>query len=188
MKKLGLMMIVLLLTLTGCAKPEEKGQTIIIELEGKKADMSGYAGFTTTDHNFYRVTLNESNRVFSENGSAILYFGYNDCPWCVNAVPVINTVAKELDLKIYYVDISSKEGNEQADYDALIGYVKDKLKKDDKGIPVLYVPQVFVVKDGVVVDDHMGTVESHDAHERMINDAEKKQLADIYSKMFKKLK
>ena len=39
----------------------------------------------------------------SEKETAVFYFGYPDCPWCKEAVPILKEVAKQFHDKIYYV-------------------------------------------------------------------------------------
>ncbi|MFR9256884.1 MAG: hypothetical protein ACLVJ6_16070 [Merdibacter sp.] len=48
----------------------------------------------------------------------------------------------------------------------------------------MYVPYVFVIRDGKVISAHEGTVESHDAHERQMTDSEKIELTNTYQDMF----
>ena len=45
-------------------------------------------------------------------------------------------------------------------------------------------PFVVVVKKGKAIKANIGTVEGHDAHERKMNEKEKRQLRKIYDAMF----
>ena len=58
------------------------------------------------------------------------------------------------------------------------------LEEDDEGEKRMYVPYVFVIRDGKVISAHEGTVESHDAHERQMTDSEKIELTNTYQDMF----
>ena len=54
-----------------------------------------------------------------EKGTGIIYFGFRECPWCRNAVPVLLDAAKELNVnKIYYFNALS---------------IRDKKHLDDNG-------------------------------------------------------
>ena len=66
----------------------------------------------------------------------------------------------------------------------LYSYLDAFLEEDDEGEKRMYVPYVFVIRDGKVISAHEGTVESHDAHERQMTDSEKIELTNTYQDMF----
>ena len=42
------------------------------------------------------------------DGTGIIYFGFPECPWCRNAVPVLLDAAEEVGIeKIYYIYIDN---------------------------------------------------------------------------------
>ena len=184
---LGLVFALVLGMISGCAK-ETTPVHYLEDLVAVPVDMSVYPGFNDPDHHFKRVTLKEANRIYKEGGSGILYYGYSHCSWCPRAVPVMNQVAKDLDMTIYYIDMDSKDGNTEEVYNEFLDLTKDFLKKDDNGDPVLYVPQVFVVKNGEIVGDHLSTVDSYKPSQGEMTEKQNKELYKIYEKMFKKLK
>ena len=51
----------------------------------------------------------------------------------------------------------------------------------------MYVPFVAVVKNGQVIAAHEGTVGTHNAHERVMNDSEIIELTNTYEDMFDQL-
>ena len=59
------------------------------------------------------------------------------------------------------------------------------LEKNKDGNPHLYVPEVVVIKDGDIINHHLGTLEAHDATKRKMSENERTQLKDFYLKMFK---
>ena len=66
--------------------------------------MSGYKDFRETKNQFVDSDMQEALSVFQKKESAILYFGYPSCPWCVEALPVMNEVAKADKQHILYTN------------------------------------------------------------------------------------
>ena len=187
MKKI-LSVLLVCFMLMGCSSDNRyRGVINTIDLNYEIADMSGYDGFTETSHSFRQITMHESLRLFEEGGSALVYFGYTHCPWCIEAVPIMNKAAIESDLPIYYVDATDKEGQEETDMDKLKEYTAKYLSKDSDGELKFYVPVVFVIRNGETVDAHISTLGKHDAYERKLTEDEQEELYNIYIKMFERL-
>lgn len=152
-----------------------------------RADMTSYEGFMDQKHQFIEVPMSDFLLKLDAGATGIYYFGYTTCPWCVEAVPIMNEVAKSLDLNIFYVD-KKAETTKEEDSKAIEARIPDKLDKDEDGNPHLYVPYVITIKEGEITSYHTGTVDSHDAHERKMNDKEKAELKKIYQEMFETVK
>lgn len=196
MRKLGIVTLLLALCLVGCSstttkKPKDKDQDKnVCSIECDTADMSEYATFKETDHAFLEITIAQSLQLIKdEDFTGILYFGYPTCPWCVEAVPIMNEVAKSYDLSIYSINKKSEDSiaNEQG-FQEMTTILDEAygLDVDDKtGEPRLYVPEVVIVNKGKITSHHMGTVDGHDATQRTMNEDEAKLLKSIYKKLFK---
>lgn len=152
-----------------------------------RADMSSYEGFMDHEHQFIEVPMKDFLLKLDSGATGIYYFGYTTCPWCVEAVPIMNEVAKEFDFHIFYID-KKAETTKEEDSKAIEARIPDKLDKDDDGNPHLYVPYVITIKDGEITSYHTGTVDSHDAHERKMTNEEKAELKKIYQDMFQTIK
>ena len=129
------------------------------------------------NNNVEYLTLKEVME-FLDHKTGILYFGFPECPWCRNAVPVLIDAAKEKDVNIYYYNalpirdikqldekgniITTKKGTK--DYYKLVDKLKDFLPAydglNDESIKRLYFPTVFFIKEGKILDAHEGTVDS----------------------------
>lgn len=153
------------------------------------------------------------NEIFEilEKGTGIIYFGFPECPWCRNLVPVLVSSALESKVdKIYYLNIKAdrntltltkkgkikteKQGNEN--YLKLVDILKDYLPAydglNDETIKRIYLPTVVFVKDGKVI----GVQESLESYQKRVEnnpfdpmtEAEQKELSDIFKGYYSKLK
>lgn len=114
-------------------------------------------------------------------GTGVIYFGYPTCPWCRNAVPVLLEAAKEKKInRIYYLNVNEykntfmvndgkveKVKEEKEGYYELLNSLDSVLdpyvltsdgKTYEVGEKRIYVPFVVFVKDGKIVNTHLGTV------------------------------
>lgn len=196
MKKVGIIVISLFIVLAGCTSNSKKESSNTktknyCTLDCEVADMSGY-GLSEKDHVFGSITFNQANTYFKDKDfSGIIYIGFDTCPWCLEAVPVMNEVAKDLGLSIYYVNKKDPQNQEHPEWvEKTTEILNDAygLEVDENNKPVLYVPEVIVVKGGEIVSHHMGTLEDHDATKRKMTDSEKEELSTIYRDMFEELK
>ncbi len=147
------------------------------------ADMSAYEGFMDEEHQFIRTKMNDFLLKLDANATGVYYFGYSTCPWCVEAVPILNEVAKRHDTVIYYIDKKAETSTDE-ESKKIESRLGDKLELDDEGNPHLYVPFVVAISEGEVRAYHTGTVDDHDAHERKMTEAEKAELTQIYEALF----
>ena len=138
---------------------------------------------------FTSMTFEDAISFFENKESGILYFGFTDCPWCQQAKPYLKKQAKSSDVKVHYIQTREDDEEHTRLYtdeqkERILPYIKEYMEKDDENELTLYVPLVLNVKNGIVVDGHMGTVNGHDATQRKMNDDEKKELVKRYKKLF----
>jgi len=147
--------------------------------------------------------------------SGILYIGANWCPWCRNAVEVLIDVAKEKNVNtIYYLDLTEyrnvweikngsleKTTTEKEGYydllsalDQVLGENSYTLKdKDGKVYDTkekrIYMPFVLAIKDGEIVDTHVGTVDLNKEQTKYdkLTEEQEKELHQKYQSMFQKI-
>lgn len=166
-----------------------------VDLVTSEADMTGYQWLYDTDPPFVETTFQESIRMFTEKGSGILYYGRTNCPWCQRAVPVLDDVAQETGVTIYYIDASqplatAADGSVDATksqevYQELLGYISPILEKDEDGKPAFQIPEVIGVKNGAIVGHHLSLVDSFslDSEDAQMNDEQVAELKDIYRRI-----
>lgn len=149
--------ILIILALLGlCACGIKDVDTVkMTEVETFPVDMSAYANMSSVDHQFVGVKPTDFIDIVNNDGSALFYIGYSSCPICNEAVPLINQAAKDLGLKVYYIDAYSEVYPLTDYYDEFFEVIKPILKLRD-GKPILYTPHVVAVKDGEFVADIIG--------------------------------
>lgn len=134
-----------------------------------------------------------------KNKTGVIYFGFPECPWCRNMVPVLADAAKELGIKnIYYFNaldmrdikslddngniVTEKEGTKE--YYELIETLGDSIGSyeglNDDSIKRLYFPTVVFVKDGKILNAHIGTLDSQEDPYVVLNKNQKNELKNIY--------
>ncbi len=142
-----------------------------------KSDMSGYEGFSDENHVFYDMTVKDMLSKMNDKETFIVYFGFSECPYCIQAMPILNSVAKENDQTVGYINTrkdSSWESNTDIDdYDDVVEVFGEYLEYDDEGKKHLYTPHVFFIKDGGVAYQYEGVSDT---------------LSDIYQEGFDSLK
>lgn len=146
----------------------------------------------------------EIDQVLSETG--VIYFGYPECPWCRNLVPVLMDAAKQTNTKkVYYINMKEernqlklndegkietiKEGTPL--YHKLVEKLNDHLLPyeglNDETIKRIYVPFVIFVKDGKIVDTHTGSLDSQVDPFVPLTDEQKTELKKTLMDKFLKL-
>ncbi len=165
---------------------------------------------TINSNNPVEILTEEKAISLLENGTGIIYFGFPDCPWCRSMLPVLlNTLDNMSIKKLYYLNIGNirdtlilgEKNKVEIKEEGTKGYYKilelmdDVLEpyyltsKDGKKIDTkekrLMAPTIVAIKDGKIVDIHVGTVESQKNGYDDLSDKEKEELQDRYIKLIK---
>lgn len=206
LKKL-LMLLFACILLTGCfSSPQNDAITDFSSIPKTKlnyknlknrADMSAYYTLEDENHAFTDMSLETFYNKLTTSKKTLtgaFYFGYDDCPYCKQAVPILNYVAKEYNSTVSYVNIFSSRYDENGNklengdkyYTELQAYLDEYLDKEDKTI---YVPTVIFIKNGQISLYQLGldTDENFDI-KKGLNIKGKNNLAEIYRKGFNSIK
>jgi len=119
-----------------------------------------------------------------DDDQAILFYGFNDCPYCTAAKPVLGAVSYNNNdaVSIYYVDVAREERVEgNSTYDLTLEHFRDFLKADK-----MYVPYVVFIKEGRVLGGWTGTVDGHDLKTGLTN-IQICQLYGIYTGLYNQI-
>lgn len=134
------------------------------------------------------VTLDEVFDII-QNKTGVIYFGFPGCPWCRNMIPVLFEAAKNNNIDIiYYFNPRDIRKSDNEDYNKLKEILNEYLSEDENGQKVLYVPDVYFIKDGKIVGHHLGTVDSQEDPIISLTDEEKNELLDIFNELFEKIR
>lgn len=158
-----------------------------------------YVKVELDDDNPYVYATYDEVMDILKNKTGVIYFGFPECPWCRNMVPVLADAAKELGIKkIYYFNaldmrdikslddngniVTEKEGTKE--YYELIEALGDSIGSyeglNDDSIKRLYFPTVVFVKDGKILNAHIGTLDSQEDPYVVLNKNQKNELKNIY--------
>lgn len=161
------------------------------------------------DRDYMEVSIDEDNGIIYASfdqiyeiltkGTGVIYFGYPECPWCRNAVPMLIQAASNKGLNdIYYFNakeirdtksldengniVTEKEGTEE--YYKLIEVLSDYLGVyeglNDDNIKRLYFPTVVFVLRGEIVGIHVGTLDSQTDPRVPLTEEQKSEFVNIY--------
>lgn len=138
------------------------------------------------DNRIKYVNEKETLNLLKE-GTGVLYFGYNTCPWCRNVIPVLIDVVKENDIDtIYYADINKL--NFSYNDKELYKVLNDYLRENDEGEKVLAVPDIYFIKDGKIIGHQLGSVESYNNPYNEMTNEQQQELKSIYDGFIKGMK
>ncbi len=186
MKKI-IYVLLLCVSLTACSAQETTTETKPSACDPTEVCASD----ETTDEGFTEITMDEALSYFEGNASAVLFFGFNDCPWCKEARPILKEVASNTDREVYYVKVRDDDSNllyTDQQREQLTKYIPDYMSKnkDQNNKLWLYVPLVIRIDDGKVIGGHQGTVDGHDATKRTMTSEEQEQLRQTYQELLSK--
>ncbi len=211
MKKTFFSLFLILLLLTSCTKPEKEAyepsedeirfRKEYESLNGEKnADGKDYKEITVEEHN--RMVYADLSRIldlFISKESAVVYFGFPECPWCRSALPVLLQTAEEADIdEILYCNCLDQrdirevdeEGNVTITRQGSLEYMQllEKLgdwaevyEGVDENAKRLYFPTVLVMIRGEIRLLHTGTVDSQEDPYLALTEEQTSELFNIYS-------
>ena len=127
------------------------------KLNGKKNDQGKkYREITIDSKNkiVYKTT-EEVLDLIDKKKSFVLYFGFDTCPWCRSVVPTLASISKELNQKVYYIDVKDIRDTFELDDDN-----KPKLvKKGSKDYSKLLEKLEPVLEDYTLTDSDNNKIE-----------------------------
>lgn len=176
---------VLILFLCACqekVEPKKVEQTIQVDerLNGFTVDMSGYKNMSAFDHQFIAIAPSDLLEIKEEKVTGLFFIGFKGCHVCQEAVQYMNEVAKENNIKIYYIDAYSEKYPLSEVYAEVFEYIRPVIDGDG-----LSTPLVFAVKDGEFKGHHMGLVKDWNYEKN--SEKQVQQLKNNYQKLVNNL-
>ena len=185
--------------LFGCKPTPESQNSNTIEtlnlvyVDQKESDLKSHSFLGDDNPAFKEITFESSIKFFTEGYSGILYYGKVGCPWCERAVPILNAVAKDNNISIYYIDANKGMGEtkreREENYANLSKYISDSFQEDNNGKKGMFVPDVIAVKNGKMVAYHVSLVDDYDINKNdQLSESQKQELYNIYQQMVNQIK
>lgn len=203
-----------------CLLNNEEEIVLSNDIETFISEYEGYNGQELYDHEILSLDLNEDAIIYITSAedivdvmleeNALIYFGFETCPWCRNMITALLDAAADKDQAIYYVDIMEirntytvEDGlivestvGEDAYYDILEVFgdnLSDYIVYDEDGEEYntnttrLYGPTLITVKDGELLDMMVGTLSSVTDPYTALTDSEYEELYTEFSNMINDL-
>lgn len=147
-----------------------------------------------------------------ESGTGILYFGFPDCPWCRSMLPVLLSTLDNMNIdRLSYLNVKNirdtlalgEKNKVEVKEEGTKGYYKilelmdgvlepyyltsEDGKKIDTKEKRLYAPTVVAVKEGKIVDIHVGTVESQASGYDDLTKEQQEELQNRFMELVRKV-
>lgn len=212
MKKI--IMCLMILLLVGCGnKPTQIEEKDSLKFKEEYESLNNKKN--SNDKEYVKVEINDDNPLVYatydevidkiKNDTAVIYFGFPECPWCRNAIPVLIDATKELGIeKVYYYNALSirdkKSLNENGEvvveeegtkeYKKLVELLYDYLPVysglNDGTVKRLYFPTVLFIKEGKVIGLHTSTLDSQNDPYVKLTTEQYEELKMIYQTFLNK--
>lgn len=105
--------------------------------------------------NHFEVTHQDTLSSILTHGTAIVFLGFPECPWCQAYIPMLEEVLSENDALCDYYNIYTDKKNDREFYDAVASLLdtqndtgEEILQYDNDGRPVIYMPLTLFIEKG----------------------------------------
>lgn len=141
----------------------------------------------SVNNRFNYVDVDEVLEVLND-GTGVIFFGFPECPWCQNIVPILNKAAVDSDTKqiLYYNPLEIRSENTPK-YQQIVKLLNKYLSVDENNQKRLFVPDIYVVKKGKIVARANDMSKPGDDVETYFTNQKKKQLLTKYQEALNKL-
>ena len=175
MKKL--MMIVLCVFMLGCTPKEQYKLDYVTD-----GSISQFTEITDKEPSIKEISLPSAITFFENTYSGVMVFAKPDSRYSQKAFAVLNQAAKDAGVTVYYVDVSRKFYKTEEEFTRYREKVEEFIDvtylENQQGGKSLYIPDVMAVKNGRVVDFHVGILDDYDL------DVSPKMTEEQYQKIY----
>ena len=180
-----LMMLVLCAFMLGCTPKEQYKLDYVTD-----GTISEFTEIKDKNPSIKEISLPSAITFFENKYSGVMVFAKPDSRYSQKAFAVLNQAAKDAGVTVYYVDVSRKfykTDEEFMQYREKVGEIIDKTYLENpKGGTSLYIPDVMAVRDGAVVDFHVGILEDYDIDVNPeMTEEQYKKIYNIYADLIK---
>jgi len=127
---------------------------------------------------------------------ALIYLGFESCPWCMEYLPIFHRLAKNTGHEvIYYYNFRTVRTviDDQLNplFQAIIDLIDDSFLVDHpsiSGLKWLYAPTFIGLKDGEIKGLFTGAIEGHQASSSYLTTSQEETLKDIFRNILSAVK
>lgn len=184
MKKL--MMIVLYAFMLGCTPKEQYKLDYVTD-----GTISEFTEITDKEPSIKEISLPSAITFFENKYSGVMVFAKPDSRYSQKAFAVLNQAAKDAGVTVYYVDVSRKFYKTDEEFMKYREKVEEfidvtYLENPQSGGTSLYIPDVMAVKNGRVVDFHVGVLDDYDIDVNpQMTEEQYQKIYNIYADLIK---
>ena len=181
----NLMILVLCAFILGCTPKEQYKLDYVTD-----GSISQFTEITDKNPSIKEISLPSAITFFENKYSGVMVFAKPDSRYSQKAFAVLNQAAKDAGVTVYYVDVSRKFYKTDEEFMQYREKVEEFIDKtyleNPKGGTSLYIPDVMAVKDGKVVDFHVGVLEDYDIDVNPeMTEEQYKKIYNIYADLIK---
>lgn len=118
----------------------------------KKAEEQEKQKMNDLISNLTVINLDKLEELFKSEDTKIVFIGSLTCPHCTSIKPKINNLVKELDIDVYYLELSELNSKEEQRLYSMNDFLKDGTS----------IPLVMAIKNNEVIDSFVGNIETEE--------------------------
>lgn len=118
----------------------------------KKAEEQEKQKMNDLISNLTVINLDKLEVLFKSEDTKIVFIGSLTCPHCTSIKPKINNLVKELDIDVYYLELSELNSKEEQRLYSMNDFLKDGTS----------IPLVMAIKNNEVIDSFVGNIETEE--------------------------
>ena len=124
-------------------------------------DTSSYYFLEDNQHMLKGLTFQEALKIYDDSSfTGIVFYGYPGCAFCNEALPTLVDVAVSYDQPFYYVNVHMDGyAISEEDLSEFENYAYAYYQDDGQGGKSFFVPTVFAIKDGQILNAHTGLID-----------------------------
>jgi len=150
-----------------------------------------YPGLNDENHIIIEITYGELIELLSLKEEALIYLGFENCPWCKEYLPIFHQMAKNTGhTKIYYYNFLNirkiVDGNLHEDFQNIINLIDTNLlvkNPTNDELWWLFAPTFIGLKDGEVKGLFTGAIPNHIASKKQLSAQQLKDLKEHFINM-----
>jgi thiol-disulfide isomerase/thioredoxin len=159
MKRIIAAAVTIMIMISGCASPSASSassSSASSSASSEKNLADEYTSLSSDNHFYYEEK--DSLKDLMGHGTAVLYLGFPECPWCQSYAPLLEEVLADTDMKCAYYNIHTDKTEDRDFYDMVASLLvsqndtgEDIIKYDNDGKQTIYMPLVLFISSGRII-------------------------------------